>query len=61
MKLTQSQIEARITMYDEVIGHLDLSVHETDLEIEQGKVVQAELEKLKDKFIQTCIKKGLYV
>jgi hypothetical protein len=56
MKLTKEQIDARVVVFDEVIGHLENDVYETQLEREQGLILQQQLIKLRDKFIETYYK-----
>lgn len=48
--LSSDVIDARFVVYDEIIGHLSQSIYDTDLEKEQGKIIQNEIKELYKKF-----------
>lgn len=49
--LTKEKVEARITMYDEVIDHLGMEICETEEEKVQAKFIQKQITAMRDKFI----------
>ena len=50
--LTIEQIHARLDMYEDAAGHLDLSVTETANEREQKWIVQRQIRALAEKFLK---------
>lgn len=50
MRLTPEQIQARMTAYDEVIGHLSMDVYDTPEERKQGEIVAKQIRQLALRF-----------
>lgn len=57
-RLTNTQIHDRCEVYDELIRHLELSWTDDLGEKEQGEIVTAQLEKLRDRMIQKLSPEG---
>lgn len=49
-QLTKEQIQARIVMYNEAADHMDATVHDSKIELEQAMVVQKQIRKMCKKF-----------
>lgn len=51
MRLTKEQIEARISMYNEGIDHMEMEIFDDEVEREQALFIQRQLIQLRDKFV----------
>jgi hypothetical protein len=49
-KLTEQEIDDRMVVYEELIAHLEMSIYETDGELNQGKILQKQLIRMRDNF-----------